>query len=117
MPAYQASFEELWRRLRGILKAYSNRVTMKALREIHRPRNEEEMVDLKGARRPSAPAVNGLPRPWLAATLQGISFAIGAIYLLLPTHLIRSYESRMWTMVGVATAMFIGIGAAGGCLE
>ncbi|OWM84208.1 hypothetical protein CDL15_Pgr028200 [Punica granatum] len=100
-----------------LLKAYSDRVTMKALRKIHLPRDEEEMVDLSGARRPPAPAADELPRPWLAATLQGISFAIGTNCLLLSTHLIRSYKSRMWTVVGVATAMFIGIGAASGHLE
>ncbi|PKI63874.1 hypothetical protein CRG98_015757 [Punica granatum] len=70
------------------LKACSDRVTMKALREIHLPRDEEEMVDLSGARRPPAPAADGLPCPWLVATLQGISFAIGAICQLLSTHLI-----------------------------
>ncbi|PKI63875.1 hypothetical protein CRG98_015758 [Punica granatum] len=81
-----------------LLKAYSDRVTMKALRKIHLPRDEEEMVDLSGARRPPAPAADELPRPWLAATLQGISFAIGTNCLLLSTHLIRSYKSRMWTV-------------------
>ncbi|PKI58851.1 hypothetical protein CRG98_020750 [Punica granatum] len=50
-------------------KAYSDRVTMKALREIHLPRDEEEMVDLSGARRPPAPAADEFPSPWLAATL------------------------------------------------
>ncbi|PKI32729.1 hypothetical protein CRG98_046879, partial [Punica granatum] len=74
--------------IRELLKAYSNRVTMMALREIHLPRDKEEMVDLSGARRPPAPATDGLPRPWLVATLHGISFAIGAVCLLLSTHLI-----------------------------
>ncbi|PKI43680.1 hypothetical protein CRG98_035929 [Punica granatum] len=49
--------------------------------------------------------------------LKGISFAIRAICLLLSTHLVRSYKSRMWTVVDVATAMFIGIGATSGHLE
>ncbi|OWM73795.1 hypothetical protein CDL15_Pgr026899 [Punica granatum] len=74
--------------IKELLKACSDRVTMKALREIHLPRDKEEMVDLSGARRPPAPATDGLPRPWLVATLQGISFAIGAICLLLSMHLI-----------------------------
>ncbi|XP_031387227.1 uncharacterized protein LOC116200520 [Punica granatum] len=74
--------------IRELLKAYSNRVTMMALREIHLPRDKEEMVDLSGARRPPTPATDGLPRPWLVGTLLGICFAIGAICLLLSTHLI-----------------------------
>ncbi|PKI32730.1 hypothetical protein CRG98_046880 [Punica granatum] len=46
-----------------LLKVYSDRVTMKAMREIHLPRDEEEIVDLSGARWPSAPAADELPRP------------------------------------------------------
>ncbi|PKI64423.1 hypothetical protein CRG98_015208 [Punica granatum] len=99
-----------------LLKVYSDRVTMKALREIHLLKDEEEIVDLSGARWPPAPAADELPHPWLAVNSAG-SFAIGAICLLLLTHMIRSYKSRMWTVVVVATAMFIGIGAASGHLE
>ncbi|XP_031387228.1 uncharacterized protein LOC116200521 [Punica granatum] len=65
--------------IRELLKAYSNRVTMMALREIHLPRDKEELVDLSGARRPPAPATDGLPRPWLVATLQGLELPTGRV--------------------------------------
>ncbi|OWM73794.1 hypothetical protein CDL15_Pgr026898 [Punica granatum] len=77
-----------------LLKVYSDRVSMKALREIHLPRDEEEINDLGGARWPLALASDELPRPWLAVNSAG-----------------------MWTVVGVGTAMFIGIGAASRHLE
>ncbi|OWM73460.1 hypothetical protein CDL15_Pgr026559 [Punica granatum] len=46
-----------------LLRAYSIRVTMKSLRKIHLPRDEEEMVNLSRARRPPASVADRLPCP------------------------------------------------------